>query len=190
MPALLFLFIMLKDLENITFRFYAVDKSKWEEIIYNAADLMEAIRNLPDDKEGTDYKATALHEATQLLEASFFNIVEPPNCICIGEDCEFFDKFLPHMKQDEQCLKAEHAGWAWGTDYPMSWGIIDMQRMIDIMSELFILVSTPADKLSKQVKSVDYVVNLYNMLSQFHVKDDQIIVWYAVYEEPDNPWDC
>lgn len=182
---------MLEDIENKAFLFYAVDRSKWVEIIYSAADLMEAIRALPDDKEGTDRKATALHEASELLSASFFNIVDRVNCISIGGDCEFFDKFLPHMKQDEECLKAEHAGWAWITDNPLSFGTIDMQSLTDIKETLATLLSMPADELAKQVKSVDYVVRLYDMMSKFRVKEGQIIVWYTVDEDDswDDPWD-
>lgn len=182
---------MLKDLTNITFRFYAVDKSKWSALIYNAADLMESIRSIPDDKEGTDYKATALHNAVELIETSFFNIIKISECICIGEDCEFFDRFLPHMQQDEQCLIAEHTGWAWGTDYPMSWGTIDTGRIMDIHSELSNLITTCSAKtLSGKVKSVDYTLKLYDTLSNFGIRDDQVIVWQGVYEEPDDPWDC
>lgn len=152
---------------------------------------MEAIRSMPDDKEGTDYKATALHSAAELIETSFFNIIKISECICIGEDCEFFDKFLPHMQQDEQCLIAEHTGWAWGTDYPMSWGTIDTERIMDIHSELSKMITEQtAAELSSQVKSVDYILHLYDSVKSLDVKDNQVVVWYGVYEEPDDPWDC
>lgn len=182
---------MLEDIENKAFLFYAVDKSKWVNIIYSAADLMEAIRALPDDKEGTDRKATALHEASELLSASFFNIVDRSNYINIDGSDEFFDKFLPRMKQDEECLKAEHAGWDCILDYPSSFGTIDMQSLTDIKESLATLLSMPADELAKQVKSVDYVVRLYDMISKFRVKEDQIIVWYTASEDESwyDPWD-
>lgn len=182
---------MLDDLTNITFRFYSVNKAKWESIIYSASDLAEAIRAMPDDTPGNDLKATALHEAQEFLENAFYNIVVTMDCICIASDCEFFDKLLPAMVQDEQCLYAEHKdAWKWGTDYPATWGTIDKTSIKAMESELYRLVNMPAIELSNNVKSVEGVLALYCAFRDFEVGDNDVIVWHGVYEEPDDPWDC
>ena len=171
---------MLDDLTNITFRFYSVNKAKWESIIYSAADLAEAIRAMPDDTPGNDLKATALHEAQEFLENAFYNIATP-DCICITSDCEFFDKLLPAMVQDEQCLHAEHKdAWKRGTDYPATWCTIDKTSIKSMESELCRLVNMPAIELCNNVKSVEGVLALYCEFRAFEVRDEDVIVWHGV----------
>lgn len=180
---------MLKDLNNITFRFLVVDKNTWTELLYGVEDIISTARMLPKDPPGTDTKATILYHCQELLSDILYTVAkEPYTAPCIGSESELFYLFEDKFEQDEIALKVEHPeseAWSWGTDYPCCWGTISKSSWTQITDTLRQLISMPAEELSNKVKSVDYTLSMYKSMKNVSIGESDIIVFHGVYEEDD-----
>lgn len=178
---------MLKDLNNITFRFLVVNKDTWTELLYGVEDIISTARMLPKDPPGTDTKATILYHCQELLGTILYTIAkEPHSSPCIGSESELFYLFEDKFEQDDLALKVEHPeseAWAWGTDYPCCWGTVSKASWAQITDTLGQLISMPAEELSNKVKSVDYVLSMYKSMMSVTVGDGDVIVFQGIYEE-------
>lgn len=180
---------MLKDLDNITFRFLVVDKRTWTELLHGVEDIISTTRMLPKDPPDTDTKSTILYHCQELLGTILYTVAkEPYTAPCIGSESELFYLFEDKLEQDELALKVEHPeseAWAWGIDYPCCWGTISKSSWTQITDTLGQLVSMSAEELSDKVKSVDYVLSVYKSMKNVSVGESDIIVFQGIYEEED-----
>lgn len=181
---------MLKDLDNIDFRFFVVDKRTWIEMLYSMEDIISNTKQLPEDPPDTDTKATILHHCQEMLGNVLYAIAKDPyKAPCVGAGSDLFDLFKNNLEQDELNLKVERsdeAAWTWAGDYPCCWGTISKDAWVQILGTLKDLVDTPAIELTKKVKNIDYVIRLYELMCDVDIsKDSDIIVFQGLYEDDD-----
>jgi hypothetical protein len=182
---------MLTDLSNVTFRFFAVNKSKWNEIVYNAEDLINNVKALPKDSQGTgDTRSDILYHCYELLDASLYGIMNGgcDNCVCLGSENCLFPLFEKCITQDEVHLAVEHScedSWSWNLDVPRMYGIADKDQWESIRNKLAEMVALPAVKLNEQTESVENVLRLYKDMEAFTVNKDDVILVHGMYEEPE-----
>lgn len=184
-----YLHLMLTDLENVTLSFFAVNKRDWEENIYNAEDLITAIKRLLP--EG-DTRNTLMEHAQEWLSATVYVLAKGGhlNRVAIGEENQFFSLFKQNLKQDEVYLNVEHSvedAWRWNTDLPRMYGTIDTDAWESIVKKLHDTLNKSAIELDDEIDSIDTTLTLYRLMQRFKVEQDEIIIFEGVYEEPDTP---